>query len=70
VLSSNDIENLSSIEQFDKFLRKEKIKYIEISVFENHPKWLYDWAQEQEYAAQVYYIDKQPALIIYQRSYL
>jgi hypothetical protein len=72
VLTSNDMEGVDDAKKFEEFVQREKPKYIELSIFENHPAWLYKWPQEYNdtiMPVQVYFVDetkKQPALIVYE----
>ena len=66
-----NIEGISNAKEFDEYLQREKPRYIEISLFENHPVWLYQWAEGRSdlQIVQAYFADKeqkQPLLIVYQ----
>jgi hypothetical protein len=74
VLTSIDMEGVNDSESFDDFLQREKPRYVEISIFETHPEWLYKWAEGKTniQVVQVYFADeaqKQPSLIVYEVNY-
>jgi 4-amino-4-deoxy-L-arabinose transferase-like glycosyltransferase len=61
-------------DEFTKLVMEKKPKYIEISIFENHPEWAYNWAEGRNDTriARVYFADeakKQASLIIYEFDY-
>ena len=74
VLTSADIEGISSAEEFNDFIQKEKPKFVELSIFETHEPWMYQWPEGRNdtVPVQVYFADaekKQPALIVYEINY-
>ncbi len=63
----SDINNSAD---FEALIAKEKPRYLEISVFEPHPAFVYTWPNiNNSIPVQVYYADKtnkQPVLIVYE----
>jgi phage shock protein PspC (stress-responsive transcriptional regulator) len=66
----NPFENASD---FSAYLKEEKPKYLELSMFEHHPNWAYTWPNENNSRpVQAYFSDvdkKQPVLIVYELKY-
>lgn len=68
----NDLQNAS---QLDEFLKENKPRFLMISVFEPHNKYIYDWVQQNQNRLQVvdaYFADKsqqQALLIVYEIKY-
>jgi len=74
VLTSMDIEGINDTKSFEEFLQREKPRYIELSVFETHPQWLYDWSREsiKLTPVQAFFADntqKQALLVVYEKTY-
>lgn len=67
------IASFANASEFDKFLMEntQKKLILEVSVFEKHPEWIYDWLKNNENrltAIQAYFADeekKQPLLVLY-----
>lgn len=59
--------------QFVNLLMQNKPKYLEVSVFETHPDWIYSWLQNNQGMLTVVqaYFDQnnQPLLVVYQIKY-
>jgi hypothetical protein len=57
---------------FLKNISELKPKYMTVSIFEGHPEWVYVWPQKNQnlvFPVQVYSLNQQPVLIIYQFNY-
>jgi predicted membrane protein len=67
IIIYSDINNSAD---FEALIAKEKPKYLEISIFEPHPEFVYKWpSMNNSIPVQVYYADKtnkQPVLIVYE----
>jgi hypothetical protein len=59
--------------EFIPFINSSKPKYLVLSVFEQHPAWVYSWPQQNQnlvFPVQAYSMDnQQPILIIYEFNY-
>ncbi len=70
--TTNYGEKLNSAEEFDVYLENNKPRFLQVSMFEPHPQWIFDWTQKNQNKLaplQVYYADsskQQAALVIYE----
>ena len=64
------ISNFENASSFEEYIKEENPRYLEISVFEYHPQWVYTWPNENNSRpVQAYFGDaekKQPVLIVYE----